>query len=220
MIASRVGLLRRCALVLALTVLVSDAWPLHAEWRGARIVSSTVVAMLKSRDESDDIHHLDLLVLWRGSPGWFMRGSAGSTGGTRIGGGVEGGTVGGLAGAGGVISPRRRTEWITWSYGTLTLRVDLDLDTNVATILGTPVPLANNNVVIVDNADSSAGSKVADTRWIEPTISGSGDLAVLLIQQRPELYDFLHCEVGLPHSTPQLDAIMKPLVGPICDAAR
>src|SRR4051812_31771208 len=124
--------------------------------------------MMRSHDDNDGVHHLDLLVLWRGSPGWFMRGSMGSTGGAHIGGGIEGGTVGGVGGQGDVRRASLKTEWLTWSYGTLTLRVDVDVNANVATVLGTPVSLDNSNVIVVDGADSDNGSKVADTRWIEP----------------------------------------------------
>jgi hypothetical protein len=45
-----------------------------------RVLSPTTVAYWQQHDNGDGTGSLDLLVLWRGSPGWFFR-SGGTSGG-------------------------------------------------------------------------------------------------------------------------------------------
>jgi hypothetical protein len=71
-----------------------------------RVISPTVVAFWMER-ESDSAKQLDLLVLWRGSPGWFMRGASSSGGGNGHGG----------------FGQWRMQHWM--SYGDIMLTVDL-----------------------------------------------------------------------------------------------
>src|SRR5437868_1960036 len=72
-----------------------------------RVISPSVVAYWQQHDDADGTGRLDLLVLWRGTPGWFMRG-----GGTSGGGGMNGGFV----------------EWSgyhTMTYGDVSLTIEL-----------------------------------------------------------------------------------------------
>src|SRR3954467_12136984 len=77
-----------------------------AAWSTDRIVSASVVAMVKAHEAGGDRQHLDLLVLWRGSPGWHMKGNGhGGSGGS-------GGSSGG-----------RKWEYQQATYAGLTLTV-------------------------------------------------------------------------------------------------
>jgi hypothetical protein len=55
-----------------------------------------------------------------------------------------------------------------------------------------------------------------ETRWIEPTVSGNGDVAALVFKQSPELRDFLRCEIGLPDTSPIAVAMTKLVIAPFC----
>ena len=90
----------------------------------SRPVSPTVFASYISRGE-----HLTLLVLWRGSPGWFWS--------------VEGGS----GGAGG--SGDRMFQVV--NAGGLTFRIEYDFQAGTATVEGRTVTLNDTNVVLVDN---------------------------------------------------------------------
>ncbi len=40
-----------------------------------RVLSPTTVAYWQQHDDGDGSSSLDVLVLWRGNPGWFLRGA-------------------------------------------------------------------------------------------------------------------------------------------------
>src|SRR5947209_1235797 len=98
----------------------------------SRIVSATVVATSVTRNGE-----LTLLVLWRGSPGWFARGERGN-------------------GAGETISAGRSGEssWHWISYGGLTFAIELDFDAHTVRVLNRNISLIDTNVVLVDHVDS------------------------------------------------------------------
>ena len=132
--------------------------------------------MLKAHETGKDMQHLDLLVLWRGRPGWHTKGAGHGAG-----------------GGGGSSTRGVRREYQQATYAGISLQIDIDDNANTATILDHTIALASTNVVFVDDADSTTGARVVDTRWIEPTVSGVGDLLPLIFKQSPELRDFLRC---------------------------
>src|SRR5438045_4041169 len=60
-------------------VLLQIAQPHEPTGCGSNIVSATVVATLCGHREGD-AEMLDLLILWRGRPGWFQHRGSGSSG--------------------------------------------------------------------------------------------------------------------------------------------
>jgi hypothetical protein len=181
---------------LAAVLIAVCALPLTA-WSTDRAVSASVVAMLEAHETGKDMQHLDLLVLWRGTPGWHMKGNGHD-----------------LTGGSGGSSGGHKWEYQQASYAGLTLTVETDITANTAKILDLTISLSGTNVVFVDDADSRTGPRIVETRWIEPTISGNGDLAVLIFKQSPELRDFLRCEIGLPDTSPIALAMMKLVIAP------
>jgi hypothetical protein len=182
---------------LAAVLIAVCVLPLTA-WSTDRAVSASVVAMLDAHETGKDMQHLDLLVLWRGTPGWHTKGNGHGSGGS-------GGSSGG-----------HKWESQQANYAGLTLTVETDITANTAKILDLTISLSGTNVVFVDDADSRSGPRIVETRWIEPTISGSGALAVLIFKQSPELRDFLRCEIGLPDTSPIALAMMKLVIAPFC----
>jgi hypothetical protein len=136
------------------------------------IVSPVVVATVMATRAADGAETLDLLVLWRGSPGWFFRdGGTGSSGG----------------GTG---------TWVyaTARYGDLQLQLSLDTAARIAIVQGTRVELKDANIVLVDGADTRAvvvgmlraDPLLADAPRIEPVLRSSA-----------RLLEFLRCDVRL-----------------------
>jgi hypothetical protein len=150
---------------------------------------------------------LELLILWRGSPGWFRK-SAGAASG-----GGQSGSMGGGPG------PMIRSEWI--SQGGVNLTVRFDPAARKVWIQDKEIALDAANVVLVDGIDSPAGPQVVRTLRIDPeyqtTMSpapyggpmGRGPRmraqpvpAQTFIRRSPELVEFLQCGVSVPDLQP------------------
>ena len=163
-----------------------------------RVISPTVVAFWIER-ETDGARQLDLLVLWRGSPGWFTRGGSSSGGGNGHGG----------------FGQWRTQHWM--SYGDIMLTVDLvsnskdfDRDVTVATILGREIPLGH--IVMIDGADTKHPAIVA-TRFMDAPITGNDTVAVA-VKSSPELFEFLRCDAPMPNPD------MQDMIRSVCDRMR
>src|SRR5262245_50063453 len=105
----------------------------------ADIVSSTVVGSFCGHRQGDR-QVLDLLILWRGRPGWFHQkgpGYGGYSGSSSFGGGMKS-----------VISE-------SISYGDVRIEFDVNFNTGVLTIKQSTIMLDRINTVIVDNVDAA-----------------------------------------------------------------
>ena len=155
---------------------------------GSRVVSPAVVATWFSHNDDSGIAQLDLMVLWRGTPGWLLK-----EGYNRSGGGGGGGGRG--SNFRGMVS----TQYV--ERGGLKLVVQFDPGTWIATIKGgsvsTDVPMHDVNVILVDQVDSESGLIVLGTRWVEPELSRISDIETIF-QRSPELFEYLMCDAQLP----------------------
>ena len=115
----------------------------------SRIISPVAMLTVLARGEGTSAK-VSLLVLWRGSPGWFMKP------------GPRGGGGGGRTG--------RRS--VRLEYGGLDLRVELDEANNAIWVQNKAVPLQppDSNVLLVDFVDDSKGPVVIKTLRIEPSL--------------------------------------------------
>jgi len=167
----------------------------------ARVASPTVVASWRTHDNYADGSSTTLLVLWRGTPGWFaVRGSG------------SGGGAGGSGGGG---------SYQYFSYGGRTFTMDFDDDRKVVRILNQEISLKTANVILVDFVDSAAGATIVGYRWVEPgppappiVEGGTSDPIAGVIRRLPELYDYLRCDVSVD------DPLMKAMMPIICGAMR
>jgi hypothetical protein len=149
---------------------------------------------------------LELLILWRGSPGWFRKGGGGASG------GGQGGTMSGGA------SPMIRSEWV--SEGGVNLTVRFDPGARKAWIQDKEIALGRANVILVDGVDSSAGPQVVRMLEIDPQYqttvealpqgppTGRGPRmrphvvpVQTFIRRSPELVEFLQCDARLPDAS-------------------
>lgn len=128
----------------------------------------------------------DLVILWRGEPGWFH---------TRTAGGKYG--VGGSrsfgAGTRGHVSETR-------SYGDIAVGFDADFDAEVLTVAGSAIPLDRVNTVVLDYAGGQW--RVTAKRWTEPRPPVQGDWNLALARRSPEFLRDLRCDVPMPAAVP------------------
>jgi hypothetical protein len=146
---------------------------------GSPVVSPAVVAtFFTSAEPSGAAHQLDLLVLWRGAPGWFMRG--GSKGGASS-----------MSGGGGDAGGRIVHQF---SEGGLSFSLEFDRQARLAKIQGREIAVGEDNVILVDDVDNPRGFTIVGTRRIDPAFSGSLKDLRTLFKRSPELVAYLRCD--------------------------
>jgi len=173
-----VGVTLASAIVLAQTPPREQAPPgVPGDSSTSRIVSPTVVATTMVRI-LDGANSLNLMVLWRGSNGWFMKpGARGSGGGLR----------------GGTLSARVRYAGIDL-LAELDLQPQLDLQPRVVRIQGNPATLKpiDANVILVDDVEEP-NLRVVATLKIDPTMTPDKQIEPLL-KRSAEIVKFLQCD--------------------------
>jgi len=177
---SRIVAISAAILLVAATV--------HAQTSSAsRPLSATVISTYVARNGE-----LALLVLWRGSPGWYSRGGGNSS--SSGGGGLPGQEVGSFS----------------LTYGGRTLSIDFNYSAGLARLLDQEISLADTNVVLVDDVDGPSGARIVDRRRVDPTLpqvsnpalrTMEDDPAITVIRRAPELGAFLQCDVPVPAPT-------------------
>jgi len=198
---------KTCARALLFAVLLA-APVARAQVRGgggsstSKIASPTVVASWRAHDNYADGSSTTLLVLWRGTPGWFAAGGRGSSSGAGSGGGAGGGSY--------------AYEYMT--FGGRTFMMEFDDDRRVVKLLNQEISLKETNVVLVDFVDSAGGPTVVGYRWVEPgppappLVAGAiPDPIAGVVKRSPELYEYLRCDVKVPD--PAMNAMMPTICG-------
>lgn len=172
-----------------------------------RLVSASVVASWMSFDSYADGSKTTLLVLWRGTPGWFSKGRGGA---------------GASSGGGGGSGPR---AFQYFSQGGLTFTIEFDHEQHTVKILNETLSLKEVNVVLVDFVDSRGGPAIVGWRWVDPGPSappivpeGAPDPIAGVIRRSDELFDYLRCDLGVPD--PTMNAMMTFVCGLMRPASR
>ena len=142
---------------------------------GSQVISPTVEITVMTEGRADGADELELLVLWRGAAGWFLR--PGST------------TAGRTTSVG--------RSHLTIQRGDLQLTLEYDRANRVVTIQGKPVTLTRDNVVFVDDVDRD-GPRVVGTRRVPRAMPGSAGQIGLVLKQSREIMSFLRCDAALP----------------------
>ena len=187
------------AIAFILTAALVVAGPLSNQGRAVTgswssptsIISPVVMASWFTARAANGVEQLELLVLWRGMPGWFL-------------------DPGGSGGSGGGTAPYY--TWITRIHGnrTLTLTLDYDSTKRLAVVQGTRLELAGNNVVFVDDVDSPDGPRVTRKMSVARAMPGSAGQIGLVLRESPEIMSFLRCD-SAPPSGPN-----RPLLEHLC----
>ena len=147
----------------------------------SNIVSSTVVATFCGhRQGANEI--LDLLIVWRGAPGWFHNRHFGGGGGgfNQFGAGTKGYVA------------------MHQAYGDVTIRFDADFDANTVTIGEQTVALDRMNTILVDRVDRPDVHQISAMRWTAPRLPLGGDVNLILVQRSRELLNDLQCDIPMP----------------------
>ena len=113
----------------------------------SNIVSSTVVATFCGHDQGAN-EMLDLLIVWRGSPGWFQN--------RQLGGGGGGSNKFG-AGTKGYVAMHQ-------AYGDVTISFDADFDANTVTIGERTIALGRMNTIVLDKVDGPGVHRISAMR--------------------------------------------------------
>jgi hypothetical protein len=145
-----------------------------------QIASPAVVATWMKRVHNE-VETLQLLVLWRGRPGWFISGghraSAGGTG---------------------------DTWWASAEYAGVPLSVTFDAMTRVAEIQGRRMTLAKDvNVLLVDGVDGPAPALTISMAYVDPATPTPGNPLPPLLRQSDRLVEFLQCHLTVPQVSVQ-----------------
>ena len=120
---------------------------------------------------------LDLLVLWRGAPGWFLKGdhSSGSSWGDD-----------------------RGHVNVRLEQGGVVLEIDLNKQNGTARIAGHDLALGDANVILVDGVDLPEGPKVVGTQSVDPLTEPLPDGLYIILRRAPDLLPFMQCGAVLP----------------------
>jgi hypothetical protein len=137
-----------------------------------------------------DGQRIELLIVWRGAPGWFLNGTE-----RHSSGGGSGNSFSSIIRYGG-------TEVFFEYIGAQARRVILP---------NRPVELGDHNVVLVDDVDVATGPRFVRSLRFDPAIDDPRVLAPA-IARSPELVEFLQCAVKLDSPSAQRTT------GGICDA--
>lgn len=188
-------------------VMLSQVPPGNGGTSSSLPVSPSVMATVMTRVAQDGKGELELLVLWRGRPGWMRSGGGDSSGASGSGGG---GSMGSNA------MPATRSAWLT--QGGVRLEVRFEPQSRKLWIQDREVALNDGNAVLVDDVDSTNGSRVIRTVRIDPAFEvpnvvvpptagyarGMRARSMMpppvqeFIRRSPELVEFLRCDLVPP----------------------
>ncbi|HEY4229712.1 MAG TPA: hypothetical protein VGO79_06050 [Thermoanaerobaculia bacterium] len=165
---------------------------------GSMAVSPAVVATWFATHAGDAPSELQLLVLWRGAPGWLVKpekeGSSKSQAGSSH--------------ASGGRAPERATQRLEMAG--VVLEVELDIAKRHARVGPHEIELGESNVVLIDGVDEEAGFRLAGLLRVDPAFPSSPDLAPVLARSA-EVVAFLRCETSL--EDPAMDALIHATCG-------
>ena len=179
--------------ILAVVIALQGA-PTHSSGGGNTMISPTVFASWITERVGSGPVQLRLLVLWRGTPGWYFVGGgkiASSSDGTRT--------------------------TLTIEYGDVRLTLRHGAGDTVA-INGREVHLGTDNVIYVDDVDALAGARVVRTSRIASNLPGSDGQIGLAIRDVPEIVAFLNCDARASDAQRQL--MIEKLAGCIVTLGR
>lgn len=161
---------------------------------GSGVVSPTVFASwFASGGGRSGPAVLQLLVLWRGTPGWFMRGNENRD-----------------KNSGGQSQP----IVVQMLRGGLDLELTFDMKSRMASIQGKEISLGDSNVLLIDHVDAGGGLTVV-AKKIDGQLAESTVPILPLLRRSPELVSFLQCDLRLadPKAQPLVDLICSQVTG-------
>jgi hypothetical protein len=163
-----------------------------SEQVASSVVSPTVLATWMVRNANSERPVLDLLILWRGTPGWFMKGSAANE---RSSGNLKGTTA------------------VHIARGGLDLQVVFDARSMSVEVQDKQIRLGSNNVILVDGVDSDGQTTIRLAKVDATQLSGPRIKIQQVLRTSPDLVDFLRCDIQL--SDPKAQELMRRVCGEV-----
>jgi hypothetical protein len=154
--------------VLAVAIGLQSA-PSRSSGGGNTMISPTVFATWVTERVGSDPVQLRLLVLWRGTPGWYF-----------------------AAGKVGDLFDGARTHQ-TIQYGDVRLTLEYGAG-DAVTINGRELHLGTDNVVYVDEVDAVSQARLVRTTRISSKMPGSEGQIGLAIRDVPDIVAYLQCD--------------------------
>lgn len=136
-----------------------------------RVLSPTVQVTWATERATDGVEQLRLLVLWRGTPGWFVTG-----GGTHFSSSSTGASI------------------VTITRGDVQLHLEYDSLTRIAVFNDRRIDTRETNVLLVDHVDAPTGAQLVGTTHVGPAMPGSALQLGPMLQMSPEVMTFLQCD--------------------------
>jgi hypothetical protein len=141
--------------------------------------SSVALVTWVTRYGHDGVHTLELLVVWRGKAGWFMR---------------AGPRTSSSGGSGSFFHSTSR-------FGDVELQLTLDSAARTAEVQGQRIDLGDSNVLLVDEVDTADPVKVVGKLHVDPDVDlideRRPDVDGVLIKSA-EVVSFLQCDMPTP----------------------
>jgi hypothetical protein len=166
-------------------VVVPSAQMQRNEWGEANTISPSVIENAFAHREPSGSWRLDLLVLWRGTPGWFLAGGANGTS-------SSGGTS--------------RPVFVHNRHADVDFDVFLDRGAGIARVAATTIRLDEKNIVLIDgmpHQQTIVGTRLVTSPIDEPPIGLQA-----IFRASPELDAFLRCNET--QGNPVLDGFRAP----------
>ncbi len=155
-------------------LVVPSAQMQRTAWGETNTISPSVIENAFAHREPSGSWRLDLLVLWRGAPGWFLAGGANGT------------TSSGGTGRPVVVHNR---------HADVDFDIIFDRGAGIARVAGTAIRLDEANVVLVDGMPKQ--QKIVGTRLVTSPIDEPPIGLQAIFRASPELDAFLRCNETL-----------------------
>ncbi len=147
---------------------------------GSGQVTPSVTATYSGSGPPNSPWTLELLVLWRGGPGWQPAGA---------------GTGGGSQPVRGPFPPV--THFVM--FGARTIELQLDQQSRQVRLGPEVLDLGESNVLLIDDVDSATGARIVGAARVQQAIvEPFVDPLVALIGRSSELLEFVQCGVPMP----------------------
>jgi hypothetical protein len=199
-----VGGILLCIAVSATVIAVSQ--PAETRDCETQFMSLTVVATACTHGANGQ-RVLDLLVMWRGAPGWYQRNENG---------GQMKDVVRDFARG----EPGRVAQFRT--YSDITVGFDAHFDDQTVTIDGVGVSLISHNAIVVDDVDLPHARRIIKALRVEPALPERGETLFTIARRSREVRDSLQCEIHVPSVTegPGSPVWHRPRVTTVCELLR
>ena len=168
-----VGLSAACVVIAAPLSAQQPGPPSNVSYSSdsTQVISPTVLATWATERAADGVEQLQFLVLWRGTPGWFLNG---------------GGTQSSQSSGG--------ASTVTITRGEVQLYLEYNSLTRIAVFKGTRIDTHETNVLLVDHVDAPGGPQLVGTLHVASAMPGSARQIGLVLRTSPPIMTFLQCD--------------------------